>query len=164
MKGKTVVVGESSDPQSKDKEKTVMFEKYEFPPLVYKGKEKMVDEPDCKLPRERGDIMAILPSASSSTGRPANARNILRADAPEFVPSLAYKPSGEHSKAMHKRSLEWKGVCLTAHDRKTGHTNPTSAISHPLSEEAPMVRESFEGSFDPVRHQRRQNNARRSWV
>ena len=65
---------------------------------------------------------------------------------------------------MQKRSVEWKGVCLTSGDLKTGHINPACAPSVPLFEEAPILRESFEGSFDPVRHQRRQRNVRRSWI
>ena len=55
-------------------------------------------------------------------------------------------------------------MCLTSGDLKTGHIDPTSAPSVPLFEEAPILRESFEGSFDPVRHQRRQRNVRRSWI
>ena len=110
-----------------DKGKTVVFEKSEFPPLVYKGKEKMVERPNRKLPGKRGDVAAILPSTSSSTGKPTNARNILRAEAPEFVPSLAHIPGGE-------RSVEWKGVYLTSGDLKIGHVDPTSALSYPLSE------------------------------
>ena len=53
--------------------KKVVFEKSEFPPLVYKGKEKMVETPNSKLPGKRGGVAVILPSASSSTGRPTNA-------------------------------------------------------------------------------------------
>ncbi|KQK12555.1 hypothetical protein BRADI_1g04506v3 [Brachypodium distachyon] len=162
MKRNVAEVGQSSHQQSKDKGRSVAFNKSEFPPLVCKGKEKMVEKSTCKQLGKRGDVEAILPFASSSTGRPTNARNILRADAPEFIPSLVHKPSGECSKAMEKHSLGWKGVCLTARDRQTGHVNPTSALSNPLSEDAPVMRGSCEGSFDLVRHQRRQRNARRS--
>ena len=164
MKGKIVEAEPSDRQQSKDKGKKVVFEKYEFPPLVYKGKEKMVETPNSKLPGKRGGVAVILPSASSSTGRPTNARNILRADAPEFVPSLAHKPSEKHLGIMQKRSVEWKGVCLTSGNLKAGHINPTSAPSVALFEEAPILRESSEGSFDPVQHQQRQRNVRRSWI
>jgi hypothetical protein len=106
-KGKDVEVGRPAHQQSKGKGKTMVFEKSEFPPLVSKGKEKMVEKPNYKLPGKRGDVTAILPPASSSTGRATNARNILRADAPEFVPSLVHKPSGKCSEAAHDCCLEW---------------------------------------------------------
>ncbi|KQJ82153.1 hypothetical protein BRADI_5g06799v3 [Brachypodium distachyon] len=128
MKRNVAEVGQSSHQQPKDKGRSVAFNKSEFPPLVCKGKEKMVEKSTCKQLGKRGDVAAILPFASSSTGRPTNARNILRADAPEFIPSLVHKPT----------------------------------LSNPLSEDAPVMRGSCEGSFDLVRHQRRQRNARRS--
>ena len=77
LKGKSVEMGQSSREPSKDKGKTVVFEKSEFPPLVYNGKEKIVEKPCHKLPGKRGNAAVMLPPASSSTGRPTNGRNIL---------------------------------------------------------------------------------------
>ena len=110
MKRNFAEVGQSSRQHPKYKGKTVVFDKSEFPPLISKGKEKMVEKPIYKLPRERGNVAIILPSALSSTKKPAHARNVLRADAPEFVPSLVNKPGGECLATKKECCLEWKGV------------------------------------------------------
>jgi hypothetical protein len=83
-------------------------------------------------------------------------RGQLRIDAPEFIPTYI-EPS-------IKCSLMWQGVYLTPDDHRTGHVDPTAALSDPLSSSVAMSRPSFEGSFDPARHHRRRQRARQAWV
>ncbi|KAK1614458.1 hypothetical protein QYE76_019975 [Lolium multiflorum] len=80
----------------------------------------------------------------------------LRVDAPEFFPTCT-EPST-------KRSLMWQGVYLTPDDMRTGHVDPTSTISDPLSSSVQMPCPSSEGSFDPVRHRRRRQSAHQACV
>uniref|UniRef100_A0ACD5ZUC0 Uncharacterized protein n=1 Tax=Avena sativa TaxID=4498 RepID=A0ACD5ZUC0_AVESA len=80
----------------------------------------------------------------------------LRIDAPEFFPT--------YTEPSNKRSLMWRGVCLSPDDIRTCHVDPTATISDPLSSSVPMPRTSREGSFDPVHHRCRRQRARQAWV
>ncbi|KAK1684838.1 hypothetical protein QYE76_045686 [Lolium multiflorum] len=83
-------------------------------------------------------------------------RGQLRVDAPEFIPT--------YTEPDTKRSLMWRGVYLTPEDIRTGHVDPTAAISDPLSSVGAMPRPSCEASFDPARHRRRRQRAHQAWV
>jgi hypothetical protein len=83
-------------------------------------------------------------------------RGQLRIDAPKFIPT--------YIDLSIKRSLMWQGVYLTPDDHRTGHVDPTAALSDPLSSSVAMPCPSFEGSFDPAHHRRRRQRARQAWV
>jgi hypothetical protein len=52
----------------KNEGKVVVFNKYEFPPLPCKGKEKKVHKHQWNRPSKRDDVVAILPHVLSSIG------------------------------------------------------------------------------------------------
>lgn len=95
LKGQAMEMGESSRQQPKSKAKAVTFNKSEFPPIMYKGKGKMIAKPHEQQPKNTGGAMVISPYASCSVERVTPVQSKLRADAREFIPLLVNNPVRE---------------------------------------------------------------------
>ena len=88
----------------------------------------------------------------SSTESDSSTKSQLRAEAPEFIPTLVYNPSDD----LPKRELRWQGIHLSLNDIKRGHVDPAATLSDPISSEVAPSWPYVQDSVSPKQHRRRQ--------
>ena len=114
---------------------------------------------DHPRPSNKGKALAIEYSMSS-TESDSSTKSQLRAEAPEFIPTLVYNPSDD----LPKRELRWQGIHLSLNDIKRGHVDPAATLSDPISSEVAPSWPSVQDSVSPKRHRRRQRKILQAWA
>jgi hypothetical protein len=79
-------------------------------------------------PSDKGKAPMVEYGASSSEEESRPIMTRLRADAPEFIPSVVHN-SGD---GQERHELRWQGVCLFLDNTKGGHVSPHAMISDPM--------------------------------
>jgi len=112
---------------------------------------------DRSNPKDRVEIMMVESTSSSESDSSTKSR--LRAEAPEFIPTMVCNPSYDQP----KHELRWQGIHLSLNDIKRGYVDPAATLSDPISSEVALSRPSAQASVSPKRHRQEQHNILKSW-